>query len=364
MSNQQERDETASATDAQEQGDEAVRREMDEDATAGVSPSPAAATEEGVDDEGADSSDAKPKSRAPRKVPPPLDPEELRSLPLFKGFSDKELRTIADHFRLVVPPKNPRTQRILFEIGSIADGFFLLLKGDVTLEDALGNAKHLMPKTPIGELGAFCSMNRNTRAIAAREATVYEIKSNGLARLFVEYPAIGLRYQQNLLAIAGEKIQRDQARIADMRGNLIRTQHAMKNMRDQVEHLEQSSTRTYLHDTLDRLIEGNRRVHYRVKPPSIMPVTARLDDGRVPRVIELSRTHVNLTYDLREGPRPLRGQTLEAELTMGEQEVRVKGHVHRVLTDHMVLEFDTLPQDATQVLEGYLTRTEMLDFLV
>ena len=83
-------------------------------------------------------------------------------------------------------------------------------------------------------------------------------------------------------------------RIDDMRRNLIKTQKALKAMREFV--LESPSTELSepIHDMLEYLIAQNRRANYVVAPPSALPVHVRLPDGTVQPVLQMSRQFLEL----------------------------------------------------------------------
>ena len=80
-----------------------------------------------------------------------LTPDELRSIPLLAAFSDQQLEDFLSVFeRLELPPGSQ-----LCKAGDLADQFYILERGTLTLSD--GDRVHfeVSPPAPIGELGAL-----------------------------------------------------------------------------------------------------------------------------------------------------------------------------------------------------------------
>jgi len=115
-----------------------------------------------------------------------------------------------------------------------------------------------------------------------------------------------------------------------------------------------------LHDTLDKLITHNRRVNYRVEPPPTLAATLRFDAGTA-QVIDISRTHVSARV---EGQPPMMGSWVTGVLGLAGSEIPISGRVHRVQKERLTVELDLLIDEYAAVLEGYLTRAQLLDVLV
>jgi len=77
-------------------------------------------------------------------------------------------------------------------------------------------------------------------------------------------------------------MQRDQQRLADMRGNLMRTQKELKRLRELVLETVETPLSAPVHDTLEKLITHNRRVNYRVEPPPSLAAHCRFDQAVAP----------------------------------------------------------------------------------
>src|ERR671920_109595 len=96
-----------------------------------------------------------------------------------------------------------------------------------------------------------------------------------MQRFFIEHQELGVRFLVNLLEMVADKVHRDQRRLADMRGNLVRTQKSLKGLREIILEAEDTPISAPLYNTLDTLIVTNRRVNYRVEPPPALASNLR-----------------------------------------------------------------------------------------
>ncbi len=289
---------------------------------------------------------------------PRVSPDDLRAIPLLRGFTDGQLARIIDVFERVPPDRE-----VLFEAGELAEEFYVLTGGSVSLEPVGGiEVYQLHPIAVIGELGGLTGRPRNSRAAVAPDSEVWRVAINRLLELFDADKDIGLGFQQNLMHIVAEKIARDQIRLQDMRRNIVRTQRAMKKMRDLLLESQDTVISDPLHATIEALITQNRRVNYRVEPPSSMAALVRFDDGSDAPVTQISRTHVS--YRLDGAAAPADGDRVSAVLRLRGPEIPMTGVVLRVVEGRVDLELDLMVDEYVNILEGYLTRVQMLDFLV
>jgi hypothetical protein len=148
----------------------------------------------------------------------------------------------------------------------------------------------------------------------------------------------------------------------DMRANIVRTQKAMKQMRDLLLESADTEISDSLHDTIEKLIRQNRRVNYRVAPPATLVALIRFDDGVAAQVVEISRTHVS--YRTTRPDPPQVGHRVSAVLSLSGPEIPITGKVLRVINGRVDIELDPMVDEYVAQLEGYLTRVQMLDFLV
>jgi hypothetical protein len=147
--------------------------------------------------------------------------------------------------------------------------------------------------------------------------------------------------------------------MADMRRNLIRTQKELKRLRELVLESAETPLSAPVHDALEQLIASNRRVGYRVDPPPALAARLRLDGGTA-QVTSLSRTQLTLA-----APAPLADDATwcSGVLDLAGTEIPISGAVTRG-DDRITIVLDLLIDASAAVLEGYLTRVQLLDILV
>jgi CRP-like cAMP-binding protein len=280
---------------------------------------------------------------------------ELRTIPLFRGFSGEELGKVGQLFtRVNVDPARP-----LFDVHEPAASFYLLTKGEVVLDRPGDDVFRLRPPALIGELGALTGLARSTRATVEAGAELWELSAQKIQAFLGEYQELGVHFLVNLLGVVADKVQRDQRRMADMRTNLIATQKELKRLRELVLESPETPLSAPVHDTLDRVITHNRRVNYRVEPPPALAAEVRFDTGVAP-IADLSRTHVTVKLP---GEPPAVGTWLSGIAHLASTEIPISGRVVRVNAHKMTLELDLMIDEYTAALEGYLTRAQLLDIL-
>jgi CRP-like cAMP-binding protein len=287
-----------------------------------------------------------------------LTPDHIRSIPMLRGFSDEQLAQLANLFQR----QDLSQGKVLFEAGDRAVGFYLLTKGEVTIHEGAQVKCQLWPTAPIGELGAIAGLRRVTRATVTRASKLWYVPREALLGFFESHSDIALPFYQNLVALIADKVHRDQIRLEDMRRNLIRTQKAMKEMRDYLLESPDTPISETLHNKLEDLIRNNRRINYRVEPPDGHPATIRFDDGSTARVSQISRTH--MSYHQPAGPMPSEGQRLSSVLCLGGPEIPMSAKVLRMIDRRVDVELDLLLDEYGAILDGYLTRVQMLDFML
>jgi CRP-like cAMP-binding protein len=282
-------------------------------------------------------------------------PSDLSTTPLFAGFAEAELASIAGLFSAV-----PKSTTQLFDVGEPATTFYLLTAGEVALEVPGDDLYRLRPPALLGELGALTGLPRSSKATPSADAEIWALSAKKIQAYLAEHQELGVRFLVNLLGVVADKVHRDQARLADMRQHVIKTQKELKALREVVLETVETPLSAPVHDTLERLITTNRRVNYRVEPPAALAAQLRLDHGRSP-VIDISRTHV--TAELTIAP-PADGSWLAGVLHLAGVDIPVSGRVHRVRDQRVTIEFDLLIDEYAQILEGYLTRAQLLDILI
>ena len=170
----------------------------------------------------------------------------------------------------------------LFAAGEIAQKFEILQSGEVIIEEistddhaqaaAAGTRLTLRNLAPLGELGALTGLPRSTTATAKTDVEVLSISISDLLGFFDKNADVGLSFYKSLLEMVADKIRRDRSRLDDMRTNLVKTQKAMKKMREQIEEAEEERD-------LEADLRHARSTHQQ-QPPRELP---RLADRVVPR---------------------------------------------------------------------------------
>jgi CRP-like cAMP-binding protein len=283
--------------------------------------------------------------------------EDLRGVPLFHDFSARHLEALTS---VLVAQTHPPAH-VLFREGEQAKRFLVLVRGEVALKEAGTELFRLRPVSTIGELGALAGLPRNTEAVTATEADIWGVDVTALLQLFDRQGELAFRFYRNLLGAAADKVRRDRRRMHDMRDNLIRTQKRMKQLRELVLATRETEISKPIFEALDELIEHNRRAHYRVTPAPALPASVRLEDGSTVRVLELSEGFLKLELPAASWPK---GREWSAVLQLPSGEILVSGQVLRAGADGVVMKLDLLIDAYKAALADYITRLQMLDFVI
>lgn len=283
---------------------------------------------------------------------------ELRSLPLFQGIPEARLEQLVAVFRSTTK----KAGTVLFEPGELATHFEVLVKGEVKLEEEGAVNLTLRPVSPLGELGALTGIPRSTRATAATDVELLAVPVADLHGFFDDNADIGLVFTKNLLAMVSEKVRRDRRLLGTMKHNIIRTQKAMKAMREIVLESAETEISKPIFDKLDDLIQNNRRANYRCSPTASYPASVRLDDGRTARVLEVSEGYLKVegtAKDLTQDPSYWAGV-----LQLPTCEVLVSGSVVREGEGGVVMKLDGMVDEFKAKLDAYTTQLQLLDYVV
>ncbi len=281
---------------------------------------------------------------------------ELRHLPLFSALTDEQLEQL--HASLTT--RKVKKGETLFREGDRPEQLSLLVDGEIQLTEANEPQLLLRPLAPIGELGALTGLPRNTTAVATADSELLEIRTAALTDLFARSSELAAAFYRALLGVVSEKVRRDKLRVDDMRGNIIRTQKAMKELRELVLASEETPLSQPLCDKLDELIEHNRRSHYRVEPVEGHSAKVRVSSGHEIEVTELSEGYLKLARDARLEP----GSEWTMVLVLPAREIPVSGKVERLGDDGALFKLDPLIEEYRAALLGYLTQLQLLDLVV
>ena len=282
--------------------------------------------------------------------------QDLRHLPLFRALSDEQFNDLVQSFDRRAVKKGD----VLFREGDAPTHMRILVEGEVELSEEKEPKVTLRPTTSIGELGSLTGVPRNTTATAMSDVVVLEVDTFELTRRFDRSPDLGLAFYRGLLEVVSDKVRRDRRRLDDMRGNLIRTQKAMKSARDIVLSNEETPISKPVCDALDDLIENNRRAHYRVTPVAGHDASLRLQDGASVKIVELSEGYIKL-----EPAAPVTASSdISAVLIVPQRELPVSGKVVRSAKDGILVKLDLLIEEYNAAFLGYITQLQLLDFVV
>jgi CRP-like cAMP-binding protein len=287
-----------------------------------------------------------------------LSPNQLRSIPFLSAFSDQQLDQLSQIFK----QQQMEQGVVLFREGFPDDSFYLLAKGEVNILEGDKLRYQLRPPTPIGEVGALAELKRNTTAVVAQPSEIWKINRRDLLKFFENNNDIALLFYQNLVKSMAFKLKRDQIHIEDMQTNIIRTQKAMKQMQALILQSKDTPISESLHNELEELITHNRRVNYRIEPLNSMPAHIRLKNGAVLKVVEISKSHLSFLQEQDSAPRA--GDTITAVLCLSGPEIPISGKVLRIIENRGDLKLDGLIDMYEAVLDGYLARIQMLDYMV
>jgi CRP/FNR family cyclic AMP-dependent transcriptional regulator len=271
-------------------------------------------------------------------------------------------------------PRRVGRGKKLFTAGEMHDAFQILTEGEVEIVEP-GEPKILLrPFAPIGELGALTGLPRNATATATSEVSLLEVSTEQLMSVFSRSGDLGFTFYKALLGVVSEKVKRDKLRMDEMRRNIIRTQKAMKELRELVLSAEETSLSQPLCDRLDDLIENNRRSHYRVSPLESYPATLRVHEegvhdgpsanGSAMSIVELSEGFLKLESPEKLARKYEPGREIVGVLTMPKGQIPVSGKVERLGPDGILLRLDLLIEEYDAALRGYMAELQMLDYVV
>lgn len=291
-----------------------------------------------------------------------LGPDDVRHLPLFRLLSEPHIIELLATFKTRQIAKGAA----LFREGEVPATFLILSAGEVELTESTEPKFTVHPIAPLGELGALTGLPRNTTAIALTDVEVLEAPLDALHRLFAKSGELAATFYRGLLDTVADKVRRDKRRIDEMKQNLIRTQKAMKKVRELVLESEETPISKSVCDALDEQIEQNRRAHYRVSPLPGHQAAVKLEGrGRVP-VLEISEGFIKFDKPAAEVKERAytAGDDLSAVLVLPQREIAVSGRVVRSGDDGIVVKLDMLIEEYRGALQGYVTQLQLLDVVV
>lgn len=283
---------------------------------------------------------------------------DLHAVPLFQGITEDHLKELLGAFEVLSMDAGV----VLFQAGSEPKHFDILVSGEVELREGDTARFTLAPIAPIGELGALTGLVRNTTAVITKPSEIYRIQRTALMDFFERHGDVAFPFQHNLLHLVALKIKRDMRRIEEMRANLIRTQKAMKRMLELVLEGPEAPFSKEVAETLEGLIERNKKGHYMVEPTGPLRSSVRLDSGDLVSVTEMSVGVVR--FGAWAGAAPQKGSHFSGVLVTNAGEIPISGTVESSGESGVVVSLDLLIDEYQRALTEYLTRVQLLDFVV
>ena len=284
-------------------------------------------------------------------------PSDLHAIPLFEKITEDHLNELTEAFERQEVPSG----QVLFEAGSAPTHFFLLVTGEVALLEAGETRFRLNPLSAIGELGALTGTLRMTTAVTTQPSEIWRIGVRELEDFFEAHGDVAYPFHHNLLNVVAGKLRRDARRLDEVRSNLIRTQKAMKRLLDLVLDSEETPLSKVIVATLEELIEKNRRLHYPVEPAYTLKSSVRLDNGELIPVVELSDGWLRLG---RLPGTTGKGAHWSGVLVLPAREIPISGTIDSIGENGALVKLDLLIEEYSAALGDYLTRLQMLDFVV
>jgi hypothetical protein len=138
----------------------------------------------------------------------------------------------------------------------------------------------------------------------------------------------------------------------------------MKRLLETVLSTEETPLSRTVCETLEDLIEHNRRIHYLVEPTSTLTSWVRLDAGPTVPVTEISDGLLRLAPPAQKDATPPVGAEWSGVLITPGAEVPVSGKVESSDAGGALIKLDLFIDQYAAVLRDYLTRVQMLDFVV
>ena len=124
----------------------------------------------------------------------------LQRVPLFSGFSEDELRRVADLSRIVeVPAGTAVTQ-----IGEPGDSFFVIIDGTVAVRTPVGAGSQLHPGDFFGEMSLLDGEPRSATIVATTDIRLLIVDRLHFWRLLEETPDLIRR----ILTILSRRVRR------------------------------------------------------------------------------------------------------------------------------------------------------------
>jgi CRP/FNR family transcriptional regulator/CRP/FNR family cyclic AMP-dependent transcriptional regulator len=124
----------------------------------------------------------------------------LQRVPLFSGFSEHELRRVADLSRIVEAPVGT----VITQIGEAGDSFFVIIDGMVSVRTPVAAGRQLQPGDFFGEMSLLDGEPRSATIVATTDLRLLVVDRSHFWRLMNETPDL----IRGILMILSRRVRR------------------------------------------------------------------------------------------------------------------------------------------------------------
>ncbi len=145
--------------------------------------------------------------------------EELKGCTLLKGFTEEELRLLADHFDFVKFEKG----ELLFDEFDPPNCFYLVKEGRVGLfrSDNFGRwtkVAAVYGGAPLGECAFFLNSPHSLRAVAETPVKAFRIDRSSFEALKEENPSLLIKFLEAVLSVLSERLKSEDRKFSELCG--------------------------------------------------------------------------------------------------------------------------------------------------
>ena len=141
-------------------------------------------------------------------MPALIDPESLKGIPLFQGFTDQEFSTATSLFFEKVYSKNST----LFVEGMTGEILYVIKKGSVQILKKVGGQEILLATLKDGEfLGEMTFIDNRPRTATGRvgeDSTLLVMTKKSFNLMMEKHPAMALKVLLCFLRIANDRLSK------------------------------------------------------------------------------------------------------------------------------------------------------------
>jgi CRP-like cAMP-binding protein len=130
----------------------------------------------------------------------------LERVPILRRLGEAALRSLA----IAAAPRSLQPGEILFTVGEIADGAFIVQQGALTLKGPRAGEAEIVaePGTLLGEAALLAETKRPATATARENCTVLRLSRATFLKILDSYPEAALRLRE-LIAARSDRRARD-----------------------------------------------------------------------------------------------------------------------------------------------------------